>query len=501
MLRTPPLALMMTLLAAPLAAQASPYIALDDPMLPALEHLIRRGEIDDPTPMVRPFRRMDAMRALDSAVAQGRLADTALAAALRDAWADPDSSPRWEVTPQGGFQTYTDARRDPLHPAGKASINPYIALRLQATFGPVVIVSRPTVEPRLTNDPDWPGRKDILVSGQFPEAYVSAQWKWVRLFYGQVEREWRPQEFSGIGLSSLGYPRPDFGFELGVPRFHLTSHTSTLRNATDSAGEPISRYFFAHRLHAQVSKRVTLGLWETVVLAGPSRSFDARYRNPATLLLLANEYGLGDDGNVLLGLDFQWRFAGATTLSAQVGLDDFQYKDKSSDTRAPDRYAFAVSVRGPVGQNIGWYAGYSQASSLALHTADPFLAFTEHDVGIGRTFPDNDQFLLGGSWPVTRHWILAPELTLLRQGQGRLTDPWPTGTALGDTPTLFIGTTERTWRAALSVSGRQGPLAVTGQAGVHYLENADHVEGQTDTRFVGRIQATLQLGWKGRFKE
>jgi hypothetical protein len=126
---------------------------------------------------------------------------------------------------------------------------------------------------------------------------------------------------------------------------------------------------------------------------------------------------------------------------------------------------------------------------------------TESDVGIGRTFPDNDQFLLGGSWPVTRHWILAPELTLLRQGQGRLTDPWPTGTALGDTPTLFIGTTERTWRAALSVSGRQGPLAVTGQAGVHYLENADHVEGQTDTRFVGRIQATLQLGWKGRFKE
>ncbi|TFG49314.1 MAG: hypothetical protein E4H38_05170, partial [Gemmatimonadales bacterium] len=227
MLRTPPLALALVLLAAPLAAQASPYIALDDPLLPAVEHLIRRGEIDDPTPMVRPFRRLDAVRALDSAVAKGRLVDTALAATLRSAWADADTTARWEILGQGGFQAYSDARRDPLHPAGKGSINPYISLRLQAIFGPVVIVSRPTIEPRLTNDPDWPGRKDILVSGQFPEAYVSAQWKWAKLFYGQIDREWRPQEFSGIGLSSLGYPRPDFGFELGVPKFHLTSHSST----------------------------------------------------------------------------------------------------------------------------------------------------------------------------------------------------------------------------------------------------------------------------------
>lgn len=501
MLRTPPLALALLLLAAPLAAQASPYIALDDPLLPALEHLIRRGEIDDPTPMVRPFRRLDAVRALDSAVAQGRLADTALAAALRSAWVDTDTTARWEILGQGGFQAYTDARRDPLHPAGKGSINPYLSLRLQAIFGPVVLATRPSIEPRLTNDPDWPGRKDLTVTGQHAEAYVSAQFKWFRLFYGQIDREWRPQEFSGIGLSSLGYPRPDFGFEVGSPRYHLTSHASTLRDVTDPSGTVINRYFFAHRFHAQVSKRVSLGLWETVVLGGPSRSFDARYRNPVALLLLANEYGLGDDGNVLLGLDVQWRFARATTLSAQFGLDDFQYQKGSDSTRVPNRYAFAVAVRGPLGAKLGWWAGYTQASSLAFRASNPYEVLTDSDVGLGRTYADNDQFALGGSIPVTSHWLVSPELTLLRQGQGRLTDPWPTGAAIGDTPTLFIGTMERTWRAALAVSGRQGPLAVTGQAGIHYLENADHIDGKTDTRFVGRIQATLELGWKGRFKE
>ena len=48
-------------------AQASPYLPLDDPRLPLLEHLIARGDIEDPSPMVRPFRRADALRVLTAA--------------------------------------------------------------------------------------------------------------------------------------------------------------------------------------------------------------------------------------------------------------------------------------------------------------------------------------------------------------------------------------------------------------------------------------------------
>ena len=43
-------------------AQSSPYLPLDDPRLPPLEHLIARGDIADPSPMVRPFTRADALR-------------------------------------------------------------------------------------------------------------------------------------------------------------------------------------------------------------------------------------------------------------------------------------------------------------------------------------------------------------------------------------------------------------------------------------------------------
>src|SRR5262249_40853352 len=147
--------------------------------------------------------------------------------------------------------------------------------------------------------------------------------------------------FPGIGLSNYGYPRPFIGFETGTDRFRLSAQASTLEDQPDTLGQIIHRYFFAHRLSAQVSRRVHLGLWETVVLSGPDRSFDGRYRNPVTLLLLANEYGLGDQGNVLVGLDAQWKL-GRTTLQAQFGLDDFQYQHRGASDRFPDRYAFSL---------------------------------------------------------------------------------------------------------------------------------------------------------------
>src|SRR5688572_10337087 len=66
------------------AAQSSPYIPLDDPRLPLLEHLIARGDIADPSPMVRPFRRADALRVLSGADTAGE----AGAELVRRLWED-----------------------------------------------------------------------------------------------------------------------------------------------------------------------------------------------------------------------------------------------------------------------------------------------------------------------------------------------------------------------------------------------------------------------------
>ncbi|MBL8986021.1 MAG: hypothetical protein JNJ80_07110, partial [Gemmatimonadetes bacterium] len=61
--------LLVLLLAAagPLAAQGSPFVPLDHPLLPLAEYLIARGDVADPSPMIRPFRRADLIRAIEAA--------------------------------------------------------------------------------------------------------------------------------------------------------------------------------------------------------------------------------------------------------------------------------------------------------------------------------------------------------------------------------------------------------------------------------------------------
>jgi hypothetical protein len=476
-------------------AQASPYLPLDDPRLPLIEHLIERGDIEDPSPMVRPFRRADALRALGQADTAGA---PPLVAAMRAALQEVPGGQTWLLAGRAGGQAYSHARREVLHPLGPDGVLPYADFTGEAVFGPIVLESRMAAEPRIVDDPEWPGRKDLNLAWRFPDAYVSAQFKYGSVFYGQMDRNWGPVGLPGIGVSNYAYPQVESGFRLGTRTLELEALARFLYDAQDTLGNVVHRYFFAHRVGARLSDRLRVGLWETTVVAGVDRNFDGRYRNPLTLLLFANQYGLGADGNVLFGVDAHWRIRGRTTVQAQLGLDDLQYENTSGSTRYPNRWALTVAGFGPLGPALGWRAFYTQASSLAFRTQNAFENFTDAGVGTGRNFDDMDQLTLTVSVPRGPRWLLTPELTLLRQGEGQINDPVPaTPEEAGQVPQIFIGVVERTWRAALDLRGTHGPLDVHLNAGFHHVVNADHQEGRTVDRFEGRLQATIGLSHQG----
>lgn len=482
-----------------LHAQASPYLALDDPRLPLVEHLIARGDIADPSPMVRPFRRLDIVAALAAADTAPESRNGALVHALRLAL-EPLPGDSWELEARAGGQGYTHARRDLLHPAGAARVRPFIGGRAEAVIGHFALVSRPVGEPRLLDDPDWTGRHSGLkFLGRLADAYGSAQFGWGTVFYGQMDRNWGPVGVPGIGISNYGYGREAAAFDIGTRDLRLYALATDLKDEADTLGNVIHRYFFAHRLGFRISQRFRLAIWETSVLAGPDRKFDGRFRNPFSLLLLANQYGQGDEGaNVLVGLDLHWQAFGRTIFQAQLGIDDFQYQDRSGPNRYPDRWALTLSAFGPMGRSLGWRALYTQASSLAFRTLDAFENFTEKGVGLGPNFDDMDQLSVSLSLPLRRRWLVAPELALLRQGEGRIGDPFPaTRAEAGRIPQIFIGVVERTYRVGLGVSGREGPLDLQASAGLHHVENLRHQAGRDINRFEGRLQATLGLSRRG----
>jgi hypothetical protein len=229
-----------------------------------------------------------------------------------------------------------------------------------------------------------------------------------------------------------------------------------------------------------------------MIVAGADRNFESRYRNPLSLGYLANTIGFGDRSNVMLGVDVRWQAFKRATLLAQLALDDFWYNDRK---RNRDRWALTLAAEGPLGANMAWHALYTQVSSLALRAFNPAENFTDGGVGVGRNFSDQDQLSLRVSMPVRDHWLVSPELVLLRQGEGRINDPYPVPDANGvlATPALFIGVVERTYRAGVGLSGRSGPLDQVANAGFHHVVNSGHQEGRTVNRFEGRIQAMLRL--------
>jgi hypothetical protein len=481
-----------------LQAQASAYIPTDDAAMPMIEHLIARGTIADPSPMVRPLLRSELVLSLRRADSASGSAGAPEIQALLARFAGDTAGPWWEAGARAGGEAYSTPRQDLYHPVGGGGVNPYAEARVAAGFGNVVAVSRVAVEPRLKHDPDWTGRGGVDVTGRLIEGYLSAQFKYARLTYGQLAHNWGPAGLPGIPLSDYGYERQGLMFELGNRTVRLSALATDLNDGPDSSGQSAHRYYFVHRLNVRVSSRLDLAAWEANVLSGVDRGFETRYRNPLSVSYLANTIGLGDKGNVMLGADATWRLPHGPRLEAQFGLDDFWYQDRKNNR---DRYLFTLAASGPLGRSLSWRAMYSEVSSLALRAFNPSDNFTDAGVGLGRNFSDNDQWSLRVSVPVRRRWLVTPELALFRQGEGRINDPYPVGEARRTTSALFIGTMERTYRAGLLVSGEEGPIRLTADVGLHHVTSVDSVEGATDTGVAFRMTGTVGVGWRGRIAD
>ncbi len=492
--RLPALALALLLALVPTigaTAQGSPYVPLDDPARPLFEHLVARGSVVDPSPFLRPFRRLDAVRVLREATG-----DHAAVRALLDRWDISDSV--WEVVARLGGDGYTSGRRDFLLPAGDGGVRIYGDLRLGATISQLVLVTRPAIDLRASLDPDWTGARGnadlVCCRWRFPEAYLSWQPGVFRLTYGQVGRNWGPVGLPGTALSEVAYPRDEISLEVKTRDLHLLSTISQLSDTRSAQDEVIHRYHATTHLGVRISDRLHLAGWQAVVAQGPDRELEGPFRNPLILLPLANQYGMGDVGNnVMVGLQVSWR-PGRTTLQGEVVLDDFIQHNREN---YPDRYALTLAATGPAPAGTAYRLLYTRASSLAFRTSNPDENFTERGVGLGRPRGDNDQLTMALTRPVAASLTTGIDLTILRQGEGRLTDPVRAVLPLRG---IFLGTVERTIRLAGRASGQVGPLSLQGELGVNRVTNPNHVAGTPRTRLEGRLTGLLTLGRTGRLR-
>ena len=483
------------------AQEASPYLPIGHWATPYLEHLIAARVIDDPSPLTRPFRRGDVLRALET-VDTVRLSRATLATVrrLKAALTTGQREPYVSVDGGAGAALANYARREPL--AAIDSIGPRQSgpghgtanadLDLALVTSHVVAVTHLQLDTRLKYDPDWFGKKNRVIAGRTAEAYVDARWKFGELFFGRLDRNWGPPGIQGLLLSANPYGLDHLAFAIGPPKIQLQAIATQLDDR-DSSGAVVHRFMTQHRL-LFTPGRWGLALWEGSVLSGTARSFELWYLNPLNAGIL-EQWNNGGNVNSFVGLDFERR--GEVTLFGQLMLDDIQVDRAGASDQKPVSYALTVGTQGAVGGAATvWRAWYTRVTNLTYRNEDDLQVPLYHFLGTGRNFDDYDQVTITLALLPRAGLLLTPELTFLRQGEGDPRQPHPLVTAYPTTPTIFQGVVERTLRGAVSGSFlATDRLSFGFDAGVHRITNFQHVSGDTRTRFLGSVSVNYRFGF------
>ncbi|HEV8398346.1 MAG TPA: hypothetical protein VGQ18_00760 [Gemmatimonadales bacterium] len=473
------------------AQDASPYAPLQWWGTAYVEHLIARGRLVDPTPLTRPFREADLLRALeeaDSARLSG--AEWRVVGELKNELRRRERGPTARLDLHAGIAASSHARRDALREAGAGHGTASGGAALTLLFGPVVAVAHPYFDTRLKYDPDWYGKKDRVIAGRSAEAYVSAQLRYAELFFGTLDRTWGPSAVEGILLSDSPYGLEHASLSLGTNGVRVEGIAAQLNSLPDTTGAIHNRYMVQHRLWLRPPGRWTVALWEGSVLEGVGRQLEPWYLNLMSLGVLA-QVNTNTDVNSFVGFDVQRR--GSVTVFAQGMLDDIQIDRASATDRKPASYGLTVGAQGNLAPVSGaWTLFYTRISNLAYRNEDAFQAPLYFGLGTGRNFSDYDQLTARVSLLPAHRALLTPEVTLLRQGEGDLHLAHPPVTAYDSTPAFLSGVVERTVRVAVRYQLSVGSLSLAGDGGVHLISNAAHVTGANKTRWVGTIALTYR---------
>jgi hypothetical protein len=118
-------------------------------------------------------------------------------------------------------------------------------------------------------------------------------------------------------------------------------------------------------------------------------------------------------------------------------------------------------------------------------------------VGLGRNYSDYDQLTLRAEGVLGPGILVSPEATLLRQGEGDFRLPYPAVADFPTTPVFLAGTPERLVRLALALRADGRRWSVAADGGMHLIDDAGHVPGASETRFVGGVSVRYRFSVAG----
>lgn len=244
----------------------------------------------------------------------------------------------------------------------------------------------------------------------------------VRLGYGQ--------HFIGNGERSLflsdfsnNYPFLEINWR--VWKFHYRNLFAELvsgpQGITNNGTTLAKKYLAAHHLSINIGKRLSVGLFEAVVLSRDD-GFELSYLNPI-ILYRTVEGSIGSPDNVLIGLTSSYRFPFRTEVYGQFILDEFVFDELFVQRRGwwANKWAYQIGAR-----HVDAF-GIDQLDLVAeRNVARPYIyshdgqsSYTHFAMPLahplGANFTEN---LVGANYRPLPRLDLSARLYLIEQGEG-----------------------------------------------------------------------------------
>ncbi|MBL0328189.1 MAG: hypothetical protein IPP64_01910 [Bacteroidetes bacterium] len=204
---------------------------------------------------------------------------------------------------------------------------------------------------------------------QYFAGYISYSPNKIFNFQAGRDKHFWGDGYRSLFLSDVAAPYPYLKITTNVWKLSYVNLFTIMKDATNPSGfkkDWLTKYATFHHLSWNATKRINIGLFESIVWQGSDstrhRGYDVNYLNPI-MFFRPTEYSLGSSDNAFVGLDFKIKAFKKQQFYGQLLLDEFLLKEVVADLKH--------AIRKDTTAKWGWWAN-KQAFQIGFKSFDLF---------------------------------------------------------------------------------------------------------------------------------